>query len=326
MHDDDRTFGLPSLGLVVGIGLFFGIVWLSWGAIRDSYQRQALWDNTASPTERLQAAELWGRMGRAAVGEMTRALSDGDYQVRRYAALALCRIGSEAESAVPDLVRLLDDDDRLVRTNAITALGRIGCEAEFVVPRLVDVLIEDAATCEVAAEALVRFAPASDAAVTKLLHNPDPRVRRHALSVLGQSDTEDPAVIEAIRGRLTDPDAAVRREAFGSLRWLRVLNVEDVGTMLRDEDPQNTRSALRYLPQLGADARQALPEVVSLCSSANPRTRRHAFAALHSVIEQSQQRSPTTRLAGWPGGRGQRFAVQPVKFRTRWSWFRPEAS
>ena len=57
---------------------------------------------------------------------MGRLLGDGDYRVRRNAALTLAKIGPEAGAAVPAILPLLGDENRYNRFYGGLALRRIG--------------------------------------------------------------------------------------------------------------------------------------------------------------------------------------------------------
>jgi HEAT repeat protein len=88
------------------------------------------------------AARALGRMGSAAVPELSRSLSDANPVMRRRAAEILAQIGPEAKDAVPALTRALDDRDPEVRKAAARALGEIGPDAKDAVPHLIEALRE----------------------------------------------------------------------------------------------------------------------------------------------------------------------------------------
>lgn len=86
------------------------------------------------------AVDALGRIGAAAVPELTAALSDTDPRVRAQAGRALARIGPPAKEAVPILTQRLDDPDEDVRQAAARALGQIGPAAADAVPALVSLI------------------------------------------------------------------------------------------------------------------------------------------------------------------------------------------
>jgi hypothetical protein len=85
---------------------------------------------------RLSAFRGWG----LSIDELIQQLSMGDEADRRGAAVALARMGPDAEEAVPALVRALAHGSLGVRCRAAHALGRIGPTAYPAVPVLAEVL------------------------------------------------------------------------------------------------------------------------------------------------------------------------------------------
>jgi hypothetical protein len=90
------------------------------------------------------AARSLGKIGAAAVPELTKDLNDRDPEVRERAADVLARIGPAAKQAVPDLIAALEDDDEAVRRSAAIALGQIGPAAADAVPALMRAMKEPA--------------------------------------------------------------------------------------------------------------------------------------------------------------------------------------
>lgn len=86
------------------------------------------------------AMDALARIGRDAVPALVEALGDRNVQVRRQAALALGRIGPDAEQAVPALSAALGDGDEQVRRNAARALGQIGPAAKEAIGPLMQLL------------------------------------------------------------------------------------------------------------------------------------------------------------------------------------------
>ena len=83
--------------------------------------------NVSDPWERHVAAETRGGFGDVrAVGPLTAALGDDDWEARRSAAWALGQLG-DAE-AVQALTEILDDEDRCVRLAVVRSLGQLGDE------------------------------------------------------------------------------------------------------------------------------------------------------------------------------------------------------
>jgi len=92
------------------------------------------------------------RIGAPSVPALIAVLGDPDPEMRKNAARALARIGSDASQAVPELIAALNDKDPGVRKFATRALGEIGPAAGKAVPALIKELRQDAKAAEQAAQ------------------------------------------------------------------------------------------------------------------------------------------------------------------------------
>ncbi len=106
-----------------------------------------------SKTAEQTTIDALSRIGTPSVPALIAVLHDPDPELRRDAAQALARIGSDASEAVPDLIAALDDQDASVRKFATRALGEIGPAAGRAVPALINELRQNAKATEQAAKA-----------------------------------------------------------------------------------------------------------------------------------------------------------------------------
>ena len=90
------------------------------------------------------AADALARIGTQAVPALVDALQDPKPRVRELAALALARMGPEAETSVPELIMALQDSDLEVQRSAARALGQIGPEANQAIPALLETIRHEA--------------------------------------------------------------------------------------------------------------------------------------------------------------------------------------
>ena len=90
------------------------------------------------------AADALARIGTQAVPALVEALHDPKPRVRELAALALARMGPEAETSVPELIMALQDSDLEVQRSAARALGQIGPEANQAIPALLETIRHEA--------------------------------------------------------------------------------------------------------------------------------------------------------------------------------------
>jgi hypothetical protein len=128
--------------------------------------------------------------------ELLKALEDSDEYVRRKAAEALAKIGSE--TAIPGLLKALEDSDKYVRRKAVEALGNIG--SETAIPGLLKALEDsDRYVRAKAVEALGNIG--SETAIPgllKALEDSDRYVRENAAFALAEIGTET-AMTELIK-------------------------------------------------------------------------------------------------------------------------------
>jgi len=171
------------------------------------------------------------------------------WDMRRWGADALGRLGPKASKADKSLVPLLEDPVPAVQQSVATALGQIGLPAEAdVKAQVIGALVRKLgweqvpAVRSAAATALIQIGPAADAAVpgvTELLG--EPRcwdVRRHAADVLGGIGRRDQKAASKLTDLMSlDPEPLVRIAAAAALPTV-------------DPDP---KSALKSLVKLFGD-------------------------------------------------------------------------
>jgi HEAT repeat protein len=176
------------------------------------------------------------------VKEAIRALGDGNWEVRRDAALELGRIGPE-RGVIPALIQALGDDEWKVREAASDALGRIGPEA---VPALIQALEdEDWRVREAAAWALRVIRPRAVGAAPALLQvledDENADVREAAAEALGETGLEKeviPALIQAL-----EDEERVHKAATDALVHIGPEAVPALLQVLEDDENADVREA-----------------------------------------------------------------------------------
>lgn len=180
--------------------------------------------------ERREAAIDLGRVGRAAVPLLFRAMSDADWRVRKTAVEALVAVGGTA--VIEGLVQQLSSHDNAgARNSAIEALIHIGAEA-------VDALLAS-------------------------LETPDPDVRKFIVDTLG--DIRDPRAVLPLINRLEDPDENIRVasvEALGKIKDRRAVDAL-LGCLTRNDQGWLDYAAAEALGELG-DERALGPLLAAL--------------------------------------------------------------
>jgi len=122
--------------------VFVSTVALAWTRAVLAEDVQDLVGQLKSPTAdvRRDAAQALGKLGteaKAAVPALIASLKDENMFVRRYSAQSLGKIGPAAKSAVPALTKSLEDMRKEVAEAATEALGKLGPDS---VPALVHAL------------------------------------------------------------------------------------------------------------------------------------------------------------------------------------------
>ncbi len=197
-------------------------------------------------------------IGKPAVAGLRTVLGERKVNVRAEAAMALGRIGPEAEAAIPDLILRLADESERVAHEASLALGRIG-------PAAVGPLTEatqdpSAAVRARVIEALGPLTANDDRARTFVLErtrDDAPEVRAAALKSLTSSDLPDERLSPILKASLADLHEDVRLAAVNLLMAHRdqlpplAMHLE---SLLTAEDDGVARHAAFLLGALGPEA------------------------------------------------------------------------
>lgn len=191
---------------------------------------------------RLKAiAQLGAEGSEAAVEPLAQLLKDESAEIRAHAAAALGEIGGPAKSAAPALVELLKDEDAQVRRQGVHAIMAIRPGPKVTVPLAVELLEDgDAGVRLRVLNAISEAGPAAlpsliealsnkkaaywaclvlrdmgpaakDAvpALTKLLDDPRPEIRREAILALAAMEGDSEPAVPKIVALLKDPEVAV---------------------------------------------------------------------------------------------------------------------
>ncbi len=142
------------------------------------------------------------------------ALSATDPTLRRQAAWALGRIGSEARDSWPSLAVRLDDPEEAVRLEAVRALGRLhSTEARAVLFRAAADRSDAVRWAAVDALATIGVDASDSTTLVELLGAPDPYLRAFGAWGLGEGGKQAAWTIPSLTRRLEDVDPDVRAVA-----------------------------------------------------------------------------------------------------------------
>ncbi len=200
---------------------------------------------TADDRSRLAFAIAEGKdKAKSAVPVLAAALKDPDVNVRLSVTAALRLMGPSAKAAVPGLLAALKDTDDSVRIEVMHALGQIGPDAKAAVPLVSEILKDTAAKS---------------------------KLRTAAGYSLGYFGAEAKGAVPLLTGVLKDKDANVRLASATALFWMDKANAKLVVPVLRDalKDPheQTRAEAAIRLDEIGADAKDAVPDLMAVLAA-----------------------------------------------------------
>ncbi len=247
---------------------------------------------------------LFARRSGPARAAVLAALDDDDFQVRWRATLSLlnCVLGPDpapepiARSVEAALVAAADDEHPIVRMGAIEGLGRLGDQTRDLRPRVIDALADPAADVRavavrhVGARAPRGRPPALVMALAKAVADPDERVRRGAVLVLGGIGLDAEPALPALRGASNAPDEGDRRAIAGAIRSIelaaeafRSVALPRAIAELGDADAAVRSVAADRLGDFGPKAAGAVAALVRCLGDREPIVRRGAANALGRI-------------------------------------------
>ena len=221
---------------------------------------------------RKNAAASIARIGPAASRYLIEVLARPELDADQRYWVSRAMIGLADPALLPTLIGMLADPDRSVRANAATAVEQLGDRA---VPQLLEALrvstsrmVREAIAGAVvrtggrhveqitrmfqfrdpevnywAGQILARIGAASIPALTRLANEEDQRIRYHALSAIGQMNTDE--AVAASLEALTDNSLSIRRLAVENLGRCRALG-----------------ASARLIDLLGSSPSDLVPEVI----------------------------------------------------------------
>ena len=214
------------------------------------------------PAIRRMAMEILAEgSGRQAAPALLRGLRDDDPVVRAAALTGIGRVPANGSPAPPDAVRLLDDADPSVRLAAVRALARVADEPEVgdgIGALLAD---PDPGIRARAAAALRSSARADDADRTlrEMTGSSEQEDRAAAVAVLVAG-----GAVAAVTSALDDPDPVVRRAAVSALPGAVPPGASTaLVASLDDPDPDVRAAAADALLRIGEPARRSLVDALS---------------------------------------------------------------
>jgi HEAT repeat protein len=250
-----------------------------------------------------QAATALGQLGAPAARAVSPLLGHTEARVRRQACQTLSAVGPAARVAVPRLAERLKDADVSIRLAALNALTSIGPGARAAVPQLI-AIVKDANAAQrpqymMALEQIGGDPAALKAVAMAVLHDKDPVVRTHALSLLWMADPKSPDVLPQVRELLKE--RASRNQALfliGRMGPAGAGAVPDLIRMLKDPDPYLRPNVIGALGQIGPAAREAVPTLLGMLDQRDHMVRQNIIAYLPYIGTDDPKALVTAVLKG----------------------------
>ncbi|MGB3654286.1 MAG: HEAT repeat domain-containing protein [Rivularia sp. (in: cyanobacteria)] len=229
---------------------------------------------------RTAAVEALGQIGtEAAITALITSLQDKNSSVRWYATIALGQI--HCEKAIPALITLLLKDKKdSVRRGAASALAKIGSEAA--ISLLIQILKDKNSDNRVTAASALTKAKSETAILTliKLLKDEDPFIRRTALKALAKAKGE--AAIHTLIQALEDEDSSVRQAAVWTLAEAKdEAVIPNLIKALEDEDSSVRLAAVSVLGEKNSIV--SIYPLITALQDDNDSVRCYAIEALGKI-------------------------------------------
>ncbi len=216
------------------------------------------------------------------------ALWDANPKVRRKACVVLGSLGPVAKPAVASLITMLDDTDELVRERAVGALGTIGIPQTEIVAALTKALHDPASTVRYRAAAQFAFhIPVTVTAVASLVELRDDKdksvasMAEVALEHAGQNTRQDVANLVALLERPGEKDYALQQLAQLGPDAADAAPV--LISVLKDSLALNRYLAAEALRAIGPAAEEAVPELITALHDPDPIVTESAAEALEAI-------------------------------------------
>ena len=288
MHDRKRLHRMPfpSPGHLLVAMVTLCTAWLCWREFCERGGIPGYVPHRTTPGEAIRRVEERALLGRNAVPEFVKALSDSNPKIRRNALLGLGHIGPDAKSAIEQVRCCLTDENAQVRAYAVEPFWRISHKADEVAPILASMLRDNNDDVrEAAAKTLQAIGHDATPSLLALLRDKSAMVRNSALRVLRLTNhaAASDDVADAVRELVDDPDREIQLNALVAEMIWRQPKPSDIRKLLLTDytgiscgsssmgKPLNPIDvALEAISRLGPAAEELLPDVIELLGKEEP--------------------------------------------------------
>jgi HEAT repeat protein len=280
-----RGFTLPSFGQTVLLATALGVGWLLWTDTGTRHLILGLPMPGEPPTAELQTFEALVNEGREAVPKLRGMIVDPDPKIRRYAALALGRIGMVTGDTLELVRSRLDDSDASVRSYAFVAFSMLCQNQDDLQAVAARLLVDpDDDLQHRAHRFLAELGRDAVPKVVALLKSENPDARRHAVGILVwiHRNREPLGIADEVRPLLNDPDGEIRASAIQAVVEWEAAEPDEALVWLRDENLRVVDSGLRAIDWDHPVAASAIPDLCRLLETTHGDRRRTVLGALRA--------------------------------------------
>jgi serine/threonine protein kinase/HEAT repeat protein len=204
------------------------------------------------------------------------------------------KVGSLAKEGVPALLEALKDKDERIRKGVVNALAKIEDKSPEVLTALLKALLapEESVQEEVRVALEKLGSPALFPQLLPLIKDPDYRVRRQVLSVIGSYGTEARSAIPDILSALEDPHEKVREKAAWAIGKVGAPVKQAIPALkkaLQDSNEDVCYWAISAIGELGLSQKEIVVELIQTLFHSSGVLRENAKMVLHKVVQQSDE-------------------------------------
>lgn len=234
---------------------------------------------------RIAATIALGKIGKAAVEPLAKALESKEVGVRFYSVWSLAFIGTPAKTATPAVVKAMSDPSADVRRKAAYALGRIDADPTAVVDVLVSALADgDNDVRQTAASSLPKMSKTAVPVLMKAIKGDKADLKAMAVKILGDIGSDASAAVPDLRTILLEngPASPAAADALASIGAVSIKALTDAA----GHDNANVRGmAIRSLHRIGAPA---VPTFVDLLGAKHVDVQRQVAQLLGGMLVQDK--------------------------------------
>jgi len=248
------------------------------------------------------------------VEQIGKLLSNEDSDVRKRAAWAVGRMGSDAKNLIPQLLQLFRDENSDVRKAAAWAVGQMESEAKDLIPQLLQLFRDEdsrlSSTAAIAVGNLGSEVKELISQLQQLFRDENSDVREAAAIAVGDMGSEAKELIPQLLQLLRDEDSDVREaaaEAVGDMGSEAKELIPQLLQLLKDENWIVRDEAADAVGEMVSEAKELIPQLLQLLKDENSDVREAAADAVGNLGSEAKELIPQLLQLFRDGNSGVRY-------------------